>query len=800
MITKLNRILVIGFALLLIAAVTLTVFKWNAKGGQQPVNSAFPKMAPADMLYVYDIRQDSAEAKLSALALQGLINQDQAQIYVWTREADLDRSWLYASGKSYQFVPLLSGDNPGLRSLYRDYGSLVNKLIVWDGDKDWTFNLALMKGAVEGGLPVTNAVKDSLITEFGSKTVEDVRLNWVGRVDAYEWAIDNLLPSLDKRLLFSAGLREPDWRGYPWNVFDYAVASQSFTFYLDPRIPEEEEVMVKIIQEGGYPAGTPVLGYAPNADDLNDYTNPHGVGYVVSDFYSNGSVWSSFPNKTYAQPPSQPVEAEAGKVYVAITASDGDNLQYDQQLLNHFQSPAAGQVPVGITIAPVLRELGTPIMDYFYNRRGNNIELVAGPSGFQFIYPEKYAVSGYPSWLSQNKQWLIDAGIRTTQIWHSPLNSASHKQMAESLADSGVTGILRGDDARPINAHHGVYTVSQGNMVTQYGDIYSTLSSISADSSRPVFHTIYPILAFYGVDEHGNPAFFDHLKAEVDRLQAEFPGKYVFLKPQDLIATIDKLNRDIQGVSFTPNNTDRETIYMYEDFRSALDNGYRCADEDGYWIYRFDLADDAEQAILTMDISGDYAVELSKDGMNWSAAANAQGNPNRITIDSDVSGWLAGNPSKTIYVKFSDATPQDGGGPVLYGLTLSTAITQVSMLTPSYLDSQFLVYNTGAIDNGHRYADEDRQLIYKFNLTNHVSEATLTMDLAGNYVVDISTDGVNWSPAADAMGNLNRITISSDLSGWLANNAEKMIWVRFADKTPQDGHGPSVYHLSLAAF
>ncbi|OUS75935.1 hypothetical protein B1748_14050 [Paenibacillus sp. MY03] len=638
---------------------------------KQSASSTFPKMESADTLHVYDIRNDSAEAKLAALTLQGLINQSSAEVYVLTREKNLDQLWLDQSGKSYSPVSLVTGSNPGLRTMYRDYQSLIDKFIVWEGSKDWTFNIALMKGALEAGLPVTDGIRSSLISEFGSQSVEDIRSNWNGRVDAYKWAVEHLMPSLDKRILFSAGLRLPDWVGYPWNIFDYAVASKSFTFYLDPRNPDEYEEMKHIIQEGGYPPGTAVLGYAPNADDLNEYTNPLGVGYVVSDFFSNGSVWSSFENKTYTQPAGAAVDAEPGKVYVSITASDGDNLQYAQQLMDYFQDPAKGDVPVGITIAPVLRELGSPILDYLYAEKGDNIELVAGPSGYQFIYPNHYSIHGYETWLNENKKWLTDAGVHTANVWRIPLNSVYHKQMVDSLAGSGVTGILRGDDVQPINAYHGIYTLSQGNMLTRDGDIYSILSSVSEDREHPVFYNLYPILAFYGVDDNGEAVFFERLKDEVARLQQDFPGKYVFLKPQDIVATIKKLNTDIEGVSFEADNSSAETLYLYEDNHSAMDEGYRYADGDASWIYKFDLADDIEQATLTLDIGGDYEVDVSKDGTNWSAAARANGNMNRTTLDIDLVDWLTNNPSKTIYVRFKSGNPQGENGMILYYNSLS---------------------------------------------------------------------------------------------------------------------------------
>jgi hypothetical protein len=146
------------------------------------------------------------------------------------------------------------------------------------------------------------------------------------------------------------------------------------------------------------------------------------------------------------------------------------------------------------------------------------------------------------------------------------------------------------------------------------GDIYNILSNISADASQPVFHNLYPILAYYGVDANGEAVFFERLKEEIDRLQQDFPGKYVFLKPQDIVATIDQLNTDIQGVSFAANNSDKETLHIYEDQFSNLDNGHRFADGDTSWVYKFDLADDIDRATLSLDIGGDYEVDWRCQG------------------------------------------------------------------------------------------------------------------------------------------------------------------------------------------
>ncbi len=792
-----------GFIILMAAILSICTAVMNLQTVFATGGNLYPKMEQADTLYVYDIRNDTAEAKLSALALQGLINQGTAKIYVIARE-DVDVAWLDTAGKSYVKVPLLSGDNAGLRTLYRDYRNSISKFILWDGDSDWTYPVALMKGSLEGGLPVTETIKNSLQSEFGTKTAEDIRTNWNSRIAAYDWALDNLMPRLNKQVIFSAGLRttEPNpkdnWKVNPWLVFDYAAASKSFVFYLDPRVENEKKEIEKIIQRGGYAAGTAVLGYAPNGDELNATVNPYGIGYVVSDYYSNGSVWSSFPNHTYSQAPGVGIEAQPGKVYVSIVASDGDNMQFDQSsLYKQFQSTEVGTVPVGITISPSAQELASPFLDYFYEKKSGNVELLAGPTGFQFIYPENYT-NGYTSWLSYNRTWLLNAGIHTTQIWHSEVNSTSHKQMADSLVGSGIAGIFRGDNVEPINAYHGIYTISQGDMIQNYGDIYNVLKNVNASATSPVFHNIYPILAGYGSDTNGKAVFFERVKQEVDRLNKDYPGKYVFLKPCDEIATINKLNTGIKGVYFSANNTDGETMYLYEDNSSAIDNGHRFADGNSSWIYKFNLDEAAVKATLTMDIGGNYVVDVSKDGVSWKNAAHANGGIGRLTENCNISGWLENNPKKTIYVRFTDGSPQDGNGPSLYKLSISTEVASADLVTPSYKDNQYIVYNTGAIDNDHRYADKDSSVIYKFDLKDDIAKATMFLDIAGEYTVDISSDGVQWGNYAYSNGVSARHTESCNIEGVLMNNPNKIIYVRFQDKTPGNGYGPSWWKLNIS--
>lgn len=93
------------------------------------------------------------------------------------------------------------------------------------------------------------------------------------------------------------------------------------------------------------------MGYAKSGDDLLYVTNRYNIGYVVSDYYANGSFWCSYPNKSFKQRPAEPSRPENGKIYVSVVFSDGDNVQFDQNALYGIwtDDKDRGAFPVGTT-------------------------------------------------------------------------------------------------------------------------------------------------------------------------------------------------------------------------------------------------------------------------------------------------------------------------------------------------------------------------------------------------------------------------------------------------------------------
>ena len=185
---------------------------------------------------------------------------------------------------------------------------------------------------------------------------------------------------------------------------------------------------------------------------------------------------------------------------------------------------------MGTTLCAGLQELNPFLMEWYYRHMSDNDELLAGPSGYQFIYGRDYSEQGYEQWLEKNRAWLESAGFRTGCFWHCSYGTDRFYRYVET---AGLEGVFNGDDDVVLDCHEGVVIMNQGDHLVAEGDLYNNLAARQAklDPSRPHFLNVYPTAATYGY--HG----IARLKREAERLERDFPGRFVFLLPKDNVAT-----------------------------------------------------------------------------------------------------------------------------------------------------------------------------------------------------------------------------------------------------------------------
>lgn len=486
----------------------------------------YEKTPPATHAFVLKFSEDTKDSKATAFALQGLVNAASAEVYIVSRGTS-DTEQLQYCKKPFTELPLVGdAESPfgGLRTLFTKYHASVKKMFIYDPEKDWTFNLALMAGAQENGIPVTAAVRDALraqVPEWAG-TEEDFTKHGANRIEGYEWALKHLMPNCSRKAVYFN-------RKFPVNNIDHVVSSKSFMFNLDAKDDAQRDLIVKIFSTPGYGVGTSLGGYA--GDSVNRLANPFGIGYNVSDFYANGSFWVSFPNKTYSQRAGKAIKAENGKVYVAFVLSDGDNLQFDQgALYSHWKDPARGTVPVGTSLAPVLLEINSPLLDWYYEKKTDNDELIAGPCGVQFIYLNDFDAKLLPEWCKLSAKWVAGAGFHTVSLWHGTFPSEKY-DVYTKLAGAASIRHNYNRISNPQFSNGVPVFMERIRDCWKEEEIYEDLARVTANPDQPVFATGKLISAGFGT------TIFTSIKKTVDRLNAEFPGKYVFLLPSDQAET-----------------------------------------------------------------------------------------------------------------------------------------------------------------------------------------------------------------------------------------------------------------------
>lgn len=492
----------------------------------------FPKMKAVQKAVYLSITTDQTEAKLVSRVFQGIINRDSAELFLGDDSHEV--TWFKYTEKPYKrpTYNVNSGENKGLRTLFRNYKDRLDKLVVCDFKVNgFSWNMAVMMACAENALPVSEELKNSLVAEFGwDKEIVDIRNRWSTLSEAYDWALTELMPKLNKKITFSLGLRD-DWESFPWRLYDYAVATRSFTFWLDNHSTEGKNIIKRILNTEGYPKNSFVLGYGMHGDDLNDAINPEGWGFLVGDIFPNASFYSSFPTETFKQPEPKAVTAEKGKVYVALHWSDGDNIQFNHNATyDIFNQQGRGKVPVSMTLSPALMEIAPFILRYYYENATENDEFIGGPSGVQYIQETFYKPMDYVSWCEMNGEWLYQAGMSVTA---SSLRWPAQPFFNNGFVKTGVMGTIAWTNGAYRDAYDwlGMPVVCTGGVVANKKDLYNYLSGVAASENYPVFTGVYMVQAGMGGD--GYPG----INSVVEQLNAEFPGKYVFLKASDLMAT-----------------------------------------------------------------------------------------------------------------------------------------------------------------------------------------------------------------------------------------------------------------------
>src|SRR6266700_5336775 len=268
----------------------MTNADWAASG-------MWPTFQSPNHLDVYDIRGASQDTQLSITTMTGVINRQQAQVYLLS-SADAAFWFQEVFAQIPHDVSLATG-NAALDTLLNSYGSSIQGMIIYDPNCIDSINIATMLAGQRDGMVVSPA--QAVVLQgppYQLPVIADLRIyQWKSRVQVYSWAEVNLLKDAAPNLI--AGL-DPKISGA---LRSFLVATRTCIYWLEardflPDIPNglasERGLMQRIFS--AFPAGTIHLGWFIDEPHGVTLTSKAAMPVLASDFFENLEVWTSVQN------------------------------------------------------------------------------------------------------------------------------------------------------------------------------------------------------------------------------------------------------------------------------------------------------------------------------------------------------------------------------------------------------------------------------------------------------------------------------------------------------------------------
>jgi hypothetical protein len=380
-----------------------------------PQGQALPHFAAPQHLDVVDVASPSCgcngDDALMLSTLAGVVNRALPRVYLLQfgdeYPASSDR-WLNGSGVAY--------DVTTEAAVVTKYRPELSGIVVYDPNVPDTVNVAAAMAGVQNGVAAGPVLAAQMQSHYGLPILANLAdQHFASGYDAYAWAYNVVWPQTTHRMLIAVP-------GNPSSLLrDYAAANQAMTVWLDPSNPRDAWLLDQYLN--GMPPNSPYLGWFPNGDEADGVSqlSRHAVYTVAADLFANMTVLSGV-GAPMTPPPRAPVPPLlGGRIYVTLTVTDGDNMQYAQHAMRAmWDDPNRGAVPLNWSTQPLLVDAAPSILHYYQATASGNDWLTAGPSGAGYILADAWPRGQLGPYTAQTGNYMRAAGIGETKVYGSP--------------------------------------------------------------------------------------------------------------------------------------------------------------------------------------------------------------------------------------------------------------------------------------------------------------------------------------------------------------------------------------------
>lgn len=357
---------------------------------------------------------------------QGLVNRTEPRLFLADGPGDVDWLSIYKN-EGYEFEYT---DIDDLEQLVRQFGPELDGYVVIDPAFLHSINIAQTWGTLENWMIVAPE-HESLVQEIGLQKKQDLRGRWSDRVEAYEWAYENLFPRCSKHIVANMCIDYPHFPSTSSHIRDFLVCNNAFTFDLSAarRQRRENELMDRIYDQLEFPSG--VWGWHCCRDHEHwavARASRKGAYSICAAHSPNFSVHGGFRSEEEPRPVKQPkprtdLVVEKEKIYIAFMMSDGDALWAMNNLQSRkWASEEKRSFPLSYGFLPLIVDLAPAMHSRFFKTQRPEDYLVAGPAGAGYTYTHLHPEPR--KFLRYSKHYMQKSGLDIAYItnWNDDTN------------------------------------------------------------------------------------------------------------------------------------------------------------------------------------------------------------------------------------------------------------------------------------------------------------------------------------------------------------------------------------------
>jgi hypothetical protein len=372
-----------------------------------PTNRFLPTFStPEATIDCIDISSATAADTDAFASLEGIVNRTQPQIACVYNSAEEGKfTWLNLHNLPYS---LINGYSAILK-----YETNLTGLAVTDTNLPDTLNLAATIAGVSNELICDPSLLATLTNApYNLAIRDDLRGKFSNKYAVYQYLYTNYWPLCTHRII--AGM-ETNGHGH---LREFLVAVKAASVWLDPGSANDAAALAPFISNMT-PVGGVYMGWWPSEGNGLSWIAQYGIPVIASDWFDNASLFGGVASSiTIPAIPSPPPLQK--KVYVSITLSDGDNVQYMQHHMKaNWGNSARGSVPIGWTSQPMTADFDPVMLNYYWSTATTNDCLVAGLSGAGYTRLNYWGAGNIAAYTQASNPYLQRSGMKVITVWNT---------------------------------------------------------------------------------------------------------------------------------------------------------------------------------------------------------------------------------------------------------------------------------------------------------------------------------------------------------------------------------------------